>query len=81
MIGVENIEELLREQRLQWFGHVELMADKRTRVKAKKIVVDGLKRGRPKKGWKKVTKKDMLAGGLQRSDAQDHAVRRLGCKN
>ena len=45
------------------------------------FVVNGSKRGRLKKGWKETIEKDMLAGDLKRSDAQDHAMWRLGCKN
>ena len=46
MTGVKKIEEFLREQRLQWFGYIEKLNDKRAPVKAKKFVVDGLKKGR-----------------------------------
>ena len=49
MTGVEKIEEFLREQRLLWVGHVERMDDKRAPVKTKNFVIDGLKRGTPKK--------------------------------
>ena len=43
--------------------------------------MDSSKRGRPKKRWKEAVEKDMLAKGLKRSNAQDCAVCRLGCKN
>ena len=33
--GAENIEELLRVQRLRWFGYTEKMYDERAPVKAK----------------------------------------------
>ena len=81
MTGVEKIEEFLREQRLRWFEHMEKIDDERAPVKAKTFVVNGSKRGRPKKRWKKTIEKDKLARGLKRKDAQDHAMRRLGCKN
>ena len=55
--------------------------NKRARVKANKFVVDGSKKGRPKKRWKEVAKKDMLARGLKRTNAQDCSVWKLSCKN
>ena len=39
----------MKEQRLRWFGHIEKMDDERTPVKAKIFVVNGLKKGKPKK--------------------------------
>ena len=42
-------------------------------MKAKKFVVNGSKRGRLKKKWKKMTEKFILAKGLERSDVQDRA--------
>ena len=44
--GVKKIEELMKEQRLSWFEHVENMDNKRTPVKVKHFVVDGSKKGR-----------------------------------
>ena len=81
MTGVEKIKKFLKEYRLQWFGHIKKINDKRALVKAKSFVVNGSKRGRPKKRWKKAIEKDFLAKCLERGDAQDHAVWRLGCKN
>ena len=81
MTCVERLEEFLREQRLRWLGHVERMDEERGPVKALKLEVDGTKKGRPKKRWKKVVESDMIARGLQRLDAQDRERWRLGCKN
>ena len=72
------MDEFLREQRLRWFGRIEIKVDERAEVKTKKFVVDGSKGGRPKKIWKKIIEKDMLAIGLKRSDAQNC---RFSCKN
>ena len=44
----------------------------------KKILVGGSKRGRSKKRWERGYRKGMLARGLKRNDAQDHAVWKLG---
>ena len=51
MTDVEKIEEFLREQRLRWLEHMKKIDDERAPVKAKIFVVNGSKRGRPKKRW------------------------------
>ena len=56
------------------------MNDERA-VKAKNFAVDGSKKGRLKKRWKEAIEKKMLARGSKKSNAQDRAVWRLGCKN
>ena len=81
MTCVERLEEFLRDQKLRWLGHVERMDEERGPVKALKLEVDGTKKGRPKKRWKKVVQSDIIARGLQRLDAQDRERWRLGCKN
>ena len=80
MTGVERLEEFLREQRLRWLGHVERMDEERGPVKALHLKVDETKKGRPKKRWKEVLKRDMIARGLQRLNAQDRERWRVGCK-
>ena len=81
MTGVVRLEEFLREKRLRWLGHEERMDEERGPVKALLLVVDGTKKGRPKKRWKEVLECDMTARGLQRLDAQDRERWRLGWKN
>ena len=49
MTGVEKIEEFMREQTLKWFGQVERMDDETTSYKGKNSVVNGSKKGRPKR--------------------------------
>ena len=65
----------MREHRLRWFGHVERMDDEKTPIKAKNFVVEGSKKGKPKKKWKEVVEIDMLVRGLKRTDAQDCSSR------
>ena len=55
MTGMEKIEKFLKEQRLQWLGHVE-----RAPEKAKNFAVEGLKKGKLKKRWKDVVEKYLL---------------------
>ena len=51
------------------------MDDERAPLKANS------KRGRLKKRCKEAIEKDMLARGLKKINAQNHAMWRLGCKN
>ena len=44
MMGVERLEEFLREQTLRWLGHVERMDEERGSVKALHLEVDGTKK-------------------------------------
>ena len=57
---VEDIEKHLAEHRLRWLGHIERMDEMNVirRVWDEKVF-DNIKRGRPKKTWGKVVKKDM----------------------
>ena len=82
MTGVEKMEVFFREQRLRWFRRFEKMDDERASVKADNFVVNGSKRGRPKKRRKETIEKNMLARGLKRSSAhaEDRVARRLGFK-
>ena len=69
---VKKINDFLKEQRLRWFRYIKRMNDERTLIKSKIFVGDGQKNARPKKRWKEVIDKDMLASGLK-SDVQDSA--------
>ena len=46
MTIVQETKEFLREQRLQWFGHMRKMDDERAPMKAKSFLVNGSKRDR-----------------------------------
>ena len=52
---------------------MEKTDDERAPVNAKIFVVNGSKRGRPKKKWKEIVEKDVLAKGLKSSDAHNYA--------
>ena len=85
MTGVEKMLEFMNEHKLRWFELVKRMDDERAPVKAKKIVDDGSKKGRPKKmsffehitergiieNTEKGSRKDMLVKSLRKTDAQD----------
>ena len=68
MTDVEKREEFLRKQRLRCFEHIEKMDDEKAPVKANS------ERGRLKMRWKEALEKDILARGLKRSYAQNHAI-------
>ena len=64
-LGIEDLDLILKERRLRWYGHVE---HSNGAVKtAFDIQVDGkCGPGRPKMTWKQVTE------GLQRVEALSH---------
>ena len=71
MTSAERLEEFLREQRLQWLGHVKRMDEERGPVEALHLKVDGTIKERPKKRWKEMLRCDMTARGFQSLDVQD----------
>ena len=62
MTSVKKVKNFSRDQSLRWFGHMERIDVERAPVKAKKLVDDGLKKGRSKKKWKNVREKDLKTG-------------------
>ena len=57
LTGVDEMKEFLRGQRLRWLGHVERMDENRGPSKARHFQIDGSKKGRPKKRWKRYWRK------------------------
>ena len=71
-VGVENIEDVLGQRRLSWFGHVSRKGQEDVVKKVWKW--DGevkLGRGRPEQTWDAVMKKDMKNRGLMEEWTQD----------
>ena len=66
MIGVASIEEKMRENRLQWFGHVRRRPTYAPVRRVERIKLGQVKRaqGRPKKTWMEVIRQDIEAKGL-----------------
>ncbi|KAF3633985.1 GDP-mannose transporter GONST1 [Capsicum annuum] len=60
-VGVVSMEEKMREVRLRWFGHVMRRATAAPVRRCKRLALDGFKRGRgrPKKYWREVIRRDM----------------------
>lgn len=74
-VGVTQIEDKLRENRLRWFGHVQRRPVDAPVRKSDRIVVpgDGRGRGRPKLTWESVVKHDMNIFNLSEHIALDRA--------
>ena len=64
--------EVIRQNRLRWFGHVERRDELCwiKRIETLQVDGDGVK-GRPRKRWREVLKEDMRKKGLCREDAWD----------
>ena len=68
----------LRRRRLRWFGHVLRKDDEDWVKKCMALEVDGgRERGRPRKRWSDVVRRDMKKCGLAREDAYDRAKWRM----
>ena len=71
-VGVDDLEEHLRQKRLRWFGHI-VRRDKE--VEIKKVfelkIEEQRKRGRPVKRWIDVVEEDMKKRGVLQQDAVD----------
>ena len=58
--GVKDIMDILKRNRLRWYGHVKRGDNDHVLRKAAEIVVEGVRpRGRPKKIWKLCVEQDM----------------------
>ena len=71
-VGVNDLEEHLRQKRLRWFGHI---ARRDGEVEIRKVFdlkIEGRrKRGRPVKRWIDVVEEDMKKRGVVQQDAGD----------
>ena len=74
MLAIDDIGEVMRRNRLRWFGHVERRDELCwiKRIETLQVDGDGVK-GRPKKRWREVLKEDMREKGLCREDAWDRS--------
>ena len=77
---LEDLDLILRERRLCWFGHVERSSGAiRT---ACDIQVDGRRgAGRPKLTWKKLTERDCREWKLTTVDPQERSTWRSGVRS
>jgi hypothetical protein len=71
-LKIESISDVIRRNRLRWFGHVERKEDNDWVKKCQHYEVKGSRgRGRGRKTWKECVEADMKMLGLKREDAQD----------
>lgn len=73
-LGVEPIGEVVRRNRLRWFGHVERKDDADWVKNCTKLVVEGsVPPGRPRMTWQSAVSNDMRLLGVNRRDAKDRS--------
>ena len=78
-LGIEAIEDVVRRNRLRWFGHVERKEDSSWVKKCMTVEVDGKRpRGRPRLMWRQIVESDMKKMRLRTADAQDRLKWRNG---
>ena len=79
-LQLEDLNLILRERRLCWFGHVERSSGAiRT---AYDMQIDGKRgAGRPKQTWKKLTEKDCREWKLTTVDPQERSTWRSGVRS
>ena len=74
MLAIDDIAEVMRRNRLRWFGHVEKRDKLRWLKRNETLQVDGDGvKGRPRKRWSEVLREDMREEGLCREDAWDRS--------
>ena len=73
-----HIAEVMRRNRLRWFGHVERRDELYwiKRIETMQVDGDGVK-DRPRKRWREVLKEDMREKGLCKEDVWDRWRRML----
>ena len=78
-LGIEDLDLILKERRLRWYGHVERSNDA---VKtAFDIQVDGkCGQGRPKMTWKQLTERDCREWKLSAINPHDRHTWRSGVR-
>ena len=79
-LQLEDLDLILRERRLRWFGHVAHSSGAiRT---AYDMQIDGKRgAGRPKQTWKKLTEKDCREWKLTTVDPQERSTWRSGVRS
>ena len=74
-MGVEAIGLVVKRNRLRWFGHLERKDDCDWVKGCTVLEVEGPKpRGRPKKAWMELVKRDMKEMGLRWEDVLDRVA-------
>ena len=75
-VGVDDLEEHLRQKRLRRFGHIARRDEEVEIKKVFELKIEGRrKRGRPVKRWTDVVEEDMKKRGVVQQDA---GIERVG---
>ena len=73
-LGIDNINLIVQQNRLRWYGHMLLKEDTYWVKKCTEYEAQGSRaRGRPKRTWREVVQKDCQARNLNREDAMDRS--------
>ena len=76
-VGVDDLEEHLRQKRLRWFGHIARRNEEVEINKMFELKIEGRrKRGMPVKQLIDMVEEDMKKRGVVQQDAGDREVRR-----
>lgn len=69
--GLQKIENIIKERRLRWLGHVMRMGSDRIPHQEMDWKLEGFKRkpGRPRKNWKDIAVKDLKTMGINWEEA------------
>ena len=62
----ENIVKWIKGQRISWLGHLERTEEDRMPKKIFTEELEGMRRGRPRKGWKEEVERDFQVLGVRR---------------
>jgi hypothetical protein len=63
----ENIVKWIKGQRISWMGHLQIMEEDRMPKEIFTQELEGTKRrGRPRKGWREETERDLQVLGVRR---------------
>ena len=73
-LGIDDIPLVLQQNRLHWYGHLLQKEDDDCVKKCMEYEAESPRpRGRPKRTWTEVVKKDCLARKLNKEDTMDRS--------
>ena len=80
-LKLDDILEVMRTRRLDWFGHVERKNDDDWVKRCMRMEVDGKRPvGRPKKTWMDTIQEDRRSRGVETQDTGDRVGWRRGVR-
>ena len=80
-LGIFSIEDLLRQGRLRWFGHVKRLDDESWQKKVLTYEIEGKYVGRPKKRWTDNIREDMKWANVTEDLISDRVTWRTAIKS